>query len=332
MAKIKVMSPTLANKIAAGEIVERISSVVKELTENAIDAGSTIIKVELEESGKKSIRVVDNGSGMDREDAENAFLRHATSKIYKDDDLFFINTLGFRGEALPSIASVSEVVLETCDKDVGTKVHIKGGKILEVTSAPSRQGTIITVTNLFYNTPARLKYLKSDSSELGGVILFLEKLSLSHPDIAISLKNNDSLIFSTSGSGNLLKTIHEIYGLEVSSNMLEIEKVGEDYAVTGYISKPSILRSNRNHMTTIINGRIIRNIDINKMININVLLGGLTMDFSKVKGFFNGIIKLVAKIFELWLEDKDIADLGENNSNVNTIIDEMENVFNAFKK
>lgn len=267
MPKIKVMSPNLANKIAAGEIVERISSVVKELTENSIDAKSTIIKVELEDAGKKSIRIIDNGIGMDRDDAKNAFLRHATSKIYKDDDLFFINTLGFRGEALPSIASVSEVVLETFDGTIGTKVHIKGGEVLEVTSAPSRVGTDITVTNLFYNTPARLKYLKSEAYELGNVILFLEKLSLAHPNIAFSLKNNDFLIFSTTGSNNLLKTIHEIYGLEVSSNMLEINKISDDYVISGYISKPSIVRSNRNHITTIINGRIIRNIDINKMIN-----------------------------------------------------------------
>ena len=267
MSKIKVMSPNLANKIAAGEIVERISSVVKELTENAIDAKSTIIKVELEDSGKKSIRIVDNGIGMDRVDAENAFLRHATSKIYKDDDLFFINTLGFRGEALPSIASVSEVILETYDGEVGTKVHIKGGEILDISSAPSRKGTTISVTNLFYNTPARLKYLKSEASELGSVILFLEKISLSHPEISFSLKNNDSLIFSTSGSNNLLKAIHEIYGLEVSSNMLEVNGVSEDYVISGYISKPSILRSSKNHITTIINGRIIRNVDINKMIN-----------------------------------------------------------------
>lgn len=267
MSKIKVMNPNLANKIAAGEIVERISSVVKELTENSIDASSTIIKVELEDAGKKSIKVSDNGIGMDRTDAENAFLRHATSKIYKDDDLFFINTLGFRGEALPSIASVSEVVLETYNGEVGTKVHIKGGETLEVTSAPSRPGTSIKITNLFYNTPARLKYLKSENSELASVILFLEKLALSYPKISFTLINNNLRIFATSGSGNLLKTIHDIYGLDVSSNMLEIKGFSDDYEVSGYISKPSVLRSNRNHMTTIINGRVIRNIEINKMIN-----------------------------------------------------------------
>lgn len=267
MSKIKVMNPNLANKIAAGEIVEKISSVVKELTENSIDAKSTVIKVELMDAGKKSIKVSDNGIGMDREDAENAFLRHATSKIYKDDDLFFINTLGFRGEALPSIASVSEVELLTYNGEVGTKVHIKGGKTLEVTSAPSRPGTSITITNLFYNTPARLKYLKSENSELASVVLFLEKLSLSYPSISFTLINNNSKVFSTSGSGNLLKTIHDIYGLDVSSNMLEIKGMCDDYEVSGYISKPSVLRSNRNHMTTIINGRVIKNIEINKMIN-----------------------------------------------------------------
>lgn len=267
MSKIRVMSENLANKIAAGEIVERVSSIVKELVENSIDAKSKNIKVELEDAGKKSIRVVDDGIGMDKEDAKNSFLRHATSKIYKDDDLFFINTLGFRGEALPSIASVSEVVLETYNGEVGTKVHIKGGEYLEVTSAPSRPGTSITVTNLFYNTPARLKYLKSENSELGSVIYYLEKLSLSYPSISFTLLNNSSKVLFTSGSGDLLKTIHEIYGLDVSSNMIPIKKVGDDYQVSGYISKPQVLRSNKNHMTTLINGRVIKNLDINKMIN-----------------------------------------------------------------
>ena len=267
MSKIKVMSESLANKIAAGEIVERISSVVKELVENSIDAGSTSIKIELEDAGKKSIKIVDDGIGMDKDDAVNCFNRHATSKLYKDDDLFFINTLGFRGEALPSIAAVSEVVLETYNGSVGTKVRIKGGEILEVGTSPARPGTTFVVSNLFYNTPARLKYLKSENSELSSVIMYLEKLALSYPSISFLLLNNYNKIISTSGSGNLLKTIHEIYGLDVSANMLEIKNVGEDYQVSGYISKPSVLRSSRNHMTTIINGRVIRNMDINKMIN-----------------------------------------------------------------
>ncbi|HBA37885.1 MAG TPA: hypothetical protein DCY94_04100, partial [Firmicutes bacterium] len=243
MSKIKVMSTVLANKIAAGEVVERVSSVVKELVENAIDASSKTIRIELEDAGKKSIKVVDDGIGMDRSDAESAFLRHATSKIYKDDDLFFINTLGFRGEALPSIASVAEVVLETYDGQESTRVHIKGGEILEVTPADARKGSVFTITNLFYNTPARLKYLKSEPAELASVSQFIEKLSLSYPHISFSLINNSSVILRTSGSGDLLKTITQVYGASIGSNMLYIEGSNDDYDISGYISKPIVQRS-----------------------------------------------------------------------------------------
>lgn len=267
MSKIRTMSETLANKIAAGEVVERISSVVKECVENSIDAGAQNIKVELLDAGKKQIKIIDDGCGMDREDACNAFKRHATSKLYKDDDLFFINTLGFRGEALPSIASVSEVMLETFDGDVGTSVHIKGGETLEVGVAPSRKGTTISISNLFYNTPARLKYLRSEPSELSNVTQFLERLALSYPKISFVLANNGAVTLRTSGSGVLLKTIHEVYGSNVSSNMLEVKGSNDDYDINGYISKPIIQRSNRNFMNTIINGRVIRNIELNKIIN-----------------------------------------------------------------
>lgn len=267
MSKICTMSETLANKIAAGEVVERISSVVKECVENSIDAGAKNIKVELLDAGKKQIKIIDDGCGMDREDACNAFKRHATSKLYKDDDLFFINTLGFRGEALPSIASVSEVMLETFDGDVGTSVHIKGGETLEVGVAPSRKGTTISISNLFYNTPARLKYLRSEPSELSNVTQFLERLALSYPKISFVLANNGAVTLRTSGSGVLLKTIHEVYGSNVSSNMLEVKGSNDDYDISGYISKPIIQRSNRNFMNTIINGRVIRNIELNKIIN-----------------------------------------------------------------
>lgn len=267
MSKIKVMGENLANKIAAGEVVEKISSVVKELVENAIDAKSKNIKVELLDAGKRSIRVVDDGIGMDEDDAKSCFLRHATSKIYKDDDLFFISTLGFRGEALPSIAAVSEVILETYDGRTGTKIHIKGGEISELGIAPSRNGTIFTVTNLFYNTPARLKYLKSEPTELAYVTQFIEKLSLSYPEISFTLINNNSTVVRTTGSGNLLKTIYEIYGNEISSNMIEIRNTTDDYDIHGYISKPIIQRKNRNFLNTIVNGRIVRNIELNKIIN-----------------------------------------------------------------
>ena len=267
MSKIKVMGENLANKIAAGEVIERISSIVKELVENSIDAKSTDILVELKDAGKALVRVSDNGIGMDSEDAVNCFLRHATSKIYKDDDLFFINTLGFRGEALASIAAVSEVVLDTYDGKESTKVHIKGGNLLKKEIGTLINGTRISVTNLFYNTPARLKYLKSEPYELALVTSFLEKLALSYPKISFKLTNNDLVIFSTTGSGDLLKAIHEIYGLEVSSKMIEVHGSNDDYDINGYISKPEVLRSNKRELNTIINGRVIRNNDINKMID-----------------------------------------------------------------
>lgn len=267
MSKIRVMSENLANKIAAGEVVEKCASVVKELVENSIDAGATNIKINLIDGGLTSISIIDNGSGMDKEDATLAFARHATSKIYKDDDLFFIETLGFRGEALASIASVAEVNLETCNADIGTHVHIKGGvmDIVEPTSA--RIGTSITITNLFYNTPARLKYLKSEATELNNCVRFIEKLALSKPEITFTLTNNDRIVVKTSGSNNLLKTIHEIYGLNVSSNMLEIKASSDDFEVTGFVGKPGILKKNRNHFNTFVNDRIVRNNEINKAIN-----------------------------------------------------------------
>ena len=170
MSKIRVMDEHLSNKIAAGEVVEKCVSIVKELVENSIDAKANEIKIELEEAGLRKIKVIDDGIGMDKEDALLAFQRHATSKLYTDDDLFSISSLGFRGEALPSIASVSEVVLKTCQKDAGTLIHIKGGKILENTNSEARKGTSITVTNLFFNTPARLKHLSSYYTELSNIV------------------------------------------------------------------------------------------------------------------------------------------------------------------
>ncbi len=265
--KIRVMSENLANKIAAGEVVEKCASVVKELVENAIDAGSTHIKINLEDGGIKKIEVIDDGSGMDRDDACLAFARHATSKIYKDDDLYFIETLGFRGEALASIASVSEVNMLTCSGEVGTHIHIKGGLMDIVEDAQARIGTTITITNLFYNTPARLKYLKSEVTEANNCIRYIEKLALSKPDIAFTLTNNDRVVVKSSGSGNLLKCIHEIYGLNTSSNMLEIASSSDDFEISGFVSKPSVLKKNRNHLNTIVNGRVVRNNEINRAIN-----------------------------------------------------------------
>ena len=267
MGKIRVMDEILANKIAAGEVVEKCSSVVKELCENSIDAGAKNILIQLEEGGKKKIEVSDDGSGMSEEDAILAFQRHATSKIYKDDDLFFIDTLGFRGEALPSIASVSRCELKTSDGVVGTHVVIEGGKKILVEKSDARKGTSLKITNLFYNTPARLKYLRSEQAELASCVSFVERLALSHPEIAFTLHHDNRLVVKTSGSNDLLKTIHEIYGLQVSSKMIEIKASNDDFDLYGYVCKPEILKSNRNHMIVMVNDRIVKNFDINKAIN-----------------------------------------------------------------
>ena len=267
MAKIKVMSENLANKIAAGEVVEKCASVVKELVENSIDAESTEIKVDLIAGGLNSIKISDNGIGMEHEDALLAFERHATSKLTKEDDLFFINTLGFRGEALPSIASVSEIELITCASKVGTHIVKKGGNLVLDEKIGKNRGTEITVANLFYNTPARLKYLKSEQYELANSVSYIEKLALAKPNIKFTLTNNERVLVKTSGSNNLLKTINEIYGLNVSSKMLEIKAMNDDFTISGYICKPEILKSNKNDMNIFVNGRIIKNYDINRAIN-----------------------------------------------------------------
>ena len=267
MSVIKVMDSILANKIAAGEVVERCASVVKELVENSIDALSNEIKVELIESGIKMIKVTDNGKGMDKEDAVNCFLRHATSKIKTEEDLFRINTLGFRGEALASIASVSKVTLKTCASNIGTIVNIEGGKVVSVKSGDSRLGTIIEVDDLFYNTPARLKYLKSLYTELAHITDYMNKLSLSHPDIRFTLINDGKVLLKTDGSGNLLKVINSIYGSNISRKMLKVKKESIDYDIEGYISLPEVYRSKNNCIITIVNGRVVKNIKLNSAIN-----------------------------------------------------------------
>ena len=267
MGKIKVLNQSLANKIAAGEVYERISNVVKELCENSIDANASVIRIDLIDSGKTKIVVTDNGDGMDKEDAHLCFLRHATSKISKDDDLFFINSLGFRGEALASIASVSKVYLETNNGIKTTCLTVENSIIEENNPQPMKKGTKITISNLFYNTPARLKYLKSDRAELNQIIYFVEKLALANPDISITLNNNNRNYVKTSGSKDTLKTIHEIYGLEVSQNMIKIDASSDDYDITGYICKPEVLRKNRNQMNIVINGRIIKNFELLKVVD-----------------------------------------------------------------
>ena len=266
MGKINVMNETLANKIAAGEVVERIANVVKELVENSIDAGSENIKIELIESGTKSIKIIDDGCGMSKEDAILCFSRHATSKIKNENDLYFINTLGFRGEALAAISSVSEVTLDTYDGNEATKVKINYGKFDEPIIGSMRKGTIIEVKNLFYNVPARLKFMKSLNTELNLCVSYIEKISLSHPEISFTLINNEKQLFKTSGSNDIYKTIHEIYGYNTTKNMIKIEAENYDYMINGYISNINIQKSNKNNMITLVNGRVVTNQNVNRSI------------------------------------------------------------------
>ena len=261
------MDEHLSNKIAAGEVVEKCVSIVKELVENSIDAKASEIKIELKEAGNNKIKIIDDGIGMDKEDALLAFQRHATSKLYTDDDLFSINSLGFRGEALPSIASVSEVILKTCQNDIGTLIHIKGGKILENTNSEARQGTSITVSNLFFNTPARLKHLSSYYTELSNIIDYVNKMALSYPSVKFILTNDDKELLNTDGSGNLLKVIKAIYGADIARKMIKVECSNDDYEVDGYISLPEVNRSNRNYISILVNGRVVRNTILNRVIN-----------------------------------------------------------------
>ena len=268
MAKIQELSERLANQIAAGEVVERPASVVKELVENAIDAHSSQIDILVEEAGLKKIQIIDNGEGILADDVENAFKRHATSKIHNRDDLFRIRTLGFRGEALPSIASVSELTIETANQEEtqGTYLELKGGEVLTHRPAPLRQGTKITVSNLFFNTPARLKYVKTLQTELANIGDIVNRLALSHPNIAFRLVHDGNKMLATAGNGDLKQTIAGIYGLSTAKKMLKVEAKDLDFEVSGYVSLPEVTRASRNYLSTIINGRFIKNFSLNKAI------------------------------------------------------------------
>ena len=267
MGKIKVMDEILANKIAAGEVIERCVSIVKELVENSIDAKSNKIRIDLINSGVTEIKVTDNGVGMDKNDALLAFSRHATSKLLDEEDLFKINSLGFRGEAIPSIASVSEFSLTTSTGDVGTHILVKGGKVIVNEPSNARCGTEIIVRKLFYNTPARLKHLSSLYTELAHISDFVNKIALSYPDISFTLTNDEKVLLNTDGKGNLLKVINNIYGIDITKKMIEVNNTDGEYEITGYISMPEVTKSNRNSIITIVNGRIVRNQEINKCIN-----------------------------------------------------------------
>ena len=266
MSKIKVMDEILANKIAAGEVVEKTMNVVKELVENSIDAGSSEISIKLVDSGVKEIEVSDDGIGMDENDAKMAFSRHATSKLKNLDDLFYIESLGFRGEALPSIASVSNIRLKTSDGNTGTLVTLKGGEELTISRCDLQKGTTITVSDLFYNTPVRLKYLKNLYVELANIVEYVNKMALSYPNIKFTLINNDKTLLMTDGSGDLLKVIYQIYGADITKKMVSINGENDDYYISGYISYPEVNKSNRNSITTLVNGRVIKNNELNKII------------------------------------------------------------------
>lgn len=266
MSKIQVMNEDLANKIAAGEVVERCLNVVKELVENSIDAKSSKIRVALKDSGILEITVADDGVGMDEDDATLAFSRHATSKLKSLNDLFHIASLGFRGEALPSIASVSKVELRTSTNDIGTYLYLEGGQLIKKERYPLEKGTTITVKNLFYNTPVRLKYLKSLSTELSLIIDYMNKMALSYPNIKFILENNDKELLNTTGDGNLLKVIYAVYGIDVAKKMIEINGENDDYIISGYVSYPEAAKTSRNVMTTLVNGRVIKNQALNRAI------------------------------------------------------------------
>jgi len=264
MNKVHLLSQSISNMIAAGEVVERPSSVVKELVENAIDAKATHIDIVIKDAGRTLIKVIDDGVGMDKEDAILALKRHATSKIYDEKDLFNISTLGFRGEALPSIAAVSHLVLTTSTgENVGTRVEVNGSEIINVENAPLRKGTEIEVNELFYNTPARLKYLKSDNTEFAAIHDVVVHIALGYPNIIFTLHHNDKIVFKTNGNGNVLEIISEIYGKETARNMKKVSFNNYDFAVNGYISKIQINRANRYSMITLLNGRYVRMLQVN---------------------------------------------------------------------
>lgn len=261
MAKIHELATVLADQIAAGEVVERPASVVKELVENAIDANSTQIDIYVKEAGIKEVTVIDNGEGIAAEDVPLAFFRHATSKIKDRQDLFQVSTLGFRGEALPSIASVADVCLETAlqTETQGTFYHVRGGEVTAHKPAAMRQGTKITVTDLFYNTPARLKYLSSLQTELAAISDIVNRLALSHGEIAFALYNNGKRILQTAGNGKLIQTVSAIYGIQNARQMVAFSGEDLDFKAQGYVSLPKLTRASRNYISLLINGRYIKN-------------------------------------------------------------------------
>ncbi|MEC1260952.1 DNA mismatch repair endonuclease MutL [Bacillus swezeyi] len=268
MARIIQLPDDLSNKIAAGEVVERPASVVKELVENAIDANSSVIEIDVEEAGLSSIKVLDDGEGMDAEDCKTAFLRHATSKIKDENDLFRVRTLGFRGEALPSIASVSHLTIKTSTGEgAGTHLTLQGGRIISEQKSSSRRGTEMTVSNLFFNTPARLKYMKTIHTELGNITDVVNRIALAHPEVSIRLRHQGKTLLQTNGNGDVRHVLAAIYGTAVARKMLPLHASSLDFEVKGYIALPEITRASRNYMSSVVNGRYIKNFPLVKAIH-----------------------------------------------------------------
>lgn len=269
MTSIHILDDITVDKIAAGEVVERPASVIKELVENSIDAHADKIEVEILAGGTSFMRVTDNGDGMDNQNARLAILRHATSKIKQVDDLMSIDTLGFRGEALPSIAAVSRFNLITRrpQDDLGTTIKLTGGRIDEIEDMGCNIGTTIKVEDLFFNVPARKKFLKTTTTEANKINDFIIKLALSKPNIAFKLINNNKIAITTPGNGSLYDAIECIYGAKVSEELLPIEAITDDIKVTGFISKPAIIRSSRSWQTFVINGRVVNSRIISKAID-----------------------------------------------------------------
>lgn len=260
------MSDNLANKIAAGEVIDKCVNIVKELVENSIDAGSKKIIINLLSGGLKKIEVIDDGCGMNREDALLSLKRHATSKLLNEQDLFNIVTLGFRGEAIPSIASVSDMKIHTSDTKESTYLHIRGGELLEEKSSDLKKGTRIEVSELFFNTPVRFKYLKNIHNELATIVLYVNKLALANPKIKFILTNDEKELLNTRGNNDIKETIAKVYGLDVAKKIINIKDNNLDYEIEGYYGYPELQKRTNSSITTIINGRVIKNYEINKTI------------------------------------------------------------------
>ncbi|SIS37404.1 DNA mismatch repair endonuclease MutL [Salimicrobium flavidum] len=348
MSSIHVMPDALANKIAAGEVVERPASVVKELMENSMDAGSTVINIELQEAGLEFIRISDNGKGMEKEDVEKAFHRHATSKIKDEHDLFHVKTLGFRGEALASIAAVSKLTVKTSTGDSsGTRLYMEGGETKEQTLSDARQGTDIKVEELFFNTPARLKYMKTIHTELGHVTDVVNRMALAHPEVKIKLEHQGKVIFQTSGRGEKLQVISQIYGSHVARLMKRVSGEDKDFRIDAYVGKPEITRASRQYMSLIVNGRFIRNqklvqailkgydtlLPIGKypialiaiemdpvLVDVNVHPAKLEVRFSKEQELFDLIQQTIRKAFreETLIPEASMAQKKDKSKNEQT--------------